>query len=315
MPSKKEAKGFIQKIEQKVKAKQQLEKEKEEARLREAEIERAFMPKLFVQATLPHSDPKKTHFSRKNGDHKLILAALNPSVGLPYGKIPRLILAWIASEIQRTGERRIEAGSSLGEFLSKIGLSSRGGKRGDIKAAKEQLKRLAATAIYFGTETENEEQSIDFSRTMSLFDEQSFSFKKSDSTLSSGHIIVSERFFQQTIQASVPFDLRVLIKERSPLKIDTYLWLTYRLYAVTQSGKAARVGWNELELQFGSEYSSKKDFRKKFKKTLNQIKNEKYFKDLTFAFTSEQLILYKGKPHVGIRRSKRKPQLSAPAGN
>jgi hypothetical protein len=58
----------------------------------------AYLARQFVQATLPHSDPKADTWSRQNGNFTLgIQAGFNvktgKSYGLPYEIIPRLLLS------------------------------------------------------------------------------------------------------------------------------------------------------------------------------------------------------------------------------
>jgi Tol biopolymer transport system component len=50
-----------------------------------------------VQATLPHSDPKTNEFVRRNGHFTLSILAPK-DVGLPYGRYPRLVLAYLKGE-------------------------------------------------------------------------------------------------------------------------------------------------------------------------------------------------------------------------
>ena len=80
---------------------------------------------------MPHSGPKVDRFERSNGQLRLRMVALGDD-GLPYGSIPRLLLAWLTTEAVRTKERRLVLGNTLRAFLEQLGLSSTGGKRGDI---------------------------------------------------------------------------------------------------------------------------------------------------------------------------------------
>ena len=60
-----------------------------------------FMARALVQATMPHSKVDGNEFERVNGAFSLNILA--PSkVGLPYGSIPRLLMAWISTEATRT---------------------------------------------------------------------------------------------------------------------------------------------------------------------------------------------------------------------
>jgi hypothetical protein len=69
--------------------------------------ERAFMVRQLVLCTLPHSDPGNVEtWTRKTGNGAL---GIQPAfdfetgrkIGFPYGIIPRLLLFWITTEVQR----------------------------------------------------------------------------------------------------------------------------------------------------------------------------------------------------------------------
>ena len=79
----------------------------------------------------------------------------DPKFGLPYGVIPRLILAWITTEAVRTKSKELILGESLSDFLDQLGLSRRGGKRGDITRLKNQLQRLLSCTITFSYNDRN----------------------------------------------------------------------------------------------------------------------------------------------------------------
>ena len=44
---------------------------------------------------------------------------------LPYGNLPRLLLAWVCTEAVRTQSRELVLGRSLYEFMHKLGLTDR----------------------------------------------------------------------------------------------------------------------------------------------------------------------------------------------
>ena len=102
----------------------------------------------LILATLPHSDPKQNHFERKNGDLTLSISA-NPSIGLPYGVYPRLILSWIATEAVLTKSPELILGASFNQFMRKLDLVSTGGRWGTIAPVKNQMHRLFSSAISF----------------------------------------------------------------------------------------------------------------------------------------------------------------------
>ena len=65
----------------------------------ELEVEQArsagatgYIAHFLAQATLPHTDPKSNYFERGTGKLTLSITA-NPKHGVPYGGLPRLLLA------------------------------------------------------------------------------------------------------------------------------------------------------------------------------------------------------------------------------
>ena len=54
------------------------------------------MARAMVQATLPHRKVQGNEFERRNGAFTLSLMA-PAKIGLPYGSIPRLLLAWVTT--------------------------------------------------------------------------------------------------------------------------------------------------------------------------------------------------------------------------
>jgi hypothetical protein len=106
-----------------------------------------YMSKIFMSATLPHSKPLEQIFQRKNGNHSLTLIA-NPQFGLPYGSLPRLILAWITKQVIRHKSPEINLGKTFSQFMKKLNFSHRsGGSRGDAARLREQMLRLFTTQI------------------------------------------------------------------------------------------------------------------------------------------------------------------------
>lgn len=61
----------------------------------------SYMARAMVQATMPHSKTTEQSHIRKNGTYKLIMTAVDPDIGLPYGSLPRLMLAFIGAEVMR----------------------------------------------------------------------------------------------------------------------------------------------------------------------------------------------------------------------
>ena len=59
---------------------------------------------------------------------------------LPFGNLPRLILAWICTEVVKTRSREVVLGKSLADFMRSLDVySSSGGK---YTRLRNQMKRL-----------------------------------------------------------------------------------------------------------------------------------------------------------------------------
>ena len=84
------------------------------------------MARVLVQTTLPHSEPDSPTFVRQNGRLQLSMTA-NPKVGLPYGRYPRLLMAWLTTEAVRKKNPKIRLGDNLSRFMGELGLSVTGG--------------------------------------------------------------------------------------------------------------------------------------------------------------------------------------------
>jgi len=79
------------------------------------------MARLLVQTTLPDSRQSSKTFARANGALKVSVSA-HPLLELPYGRYPRLLMAWVTTEAVRTREPVLQLGPSLSSFMSQLGL-------------------------------------------------------------------------------------------------------------------------------------------------------------------------------------------------
>ena len=68
---------------------------------------------------------------------------------LPYGNLPRLLLAWICTDTVRTKSRRLELGASLSEFMDRLNIQSTdsGGRYGVRTRLQKQMIRLFSASI------------------------------------------------------------------------------------------------------------------------------------------------------------------------
>ena len=76
---------------------------------------------------------------------------------LPYGNIPRLLLAWVCTEAVRTRSRVLILGKSLSEFMRALGIYSSGGGNAGIKL-RNQMRRLFGCTVQLTYQDEYGEQ-------------------------------------------------------------------------------------------------------------------------------------------------------------
>ncbi len=209
-----------------------------------------FIATAMIYASLPHSQIDSAVFKRKSGN--ISLTILNdPDIGLPYGKIPRVITAFLCTEAKRTGTPEISLGDSQTEFAKKLGLKSGGGVRGDLTRLKDQAFRLFTSHI---TLVGAPDAQLHW-RNVNLTDNGMLLWnphKPSEKSAWESKLTLSQVFFDECIDHSVPIDLRVIHKLTSPLAIDIYAWLTYRLNSIAYP---TPISWEQIKWQFGANYA------------------------------------------------------------
>ena len=218
--------------------------------------ETLYLPRYFINMTLPHRKSSKIVFVRENGDQKLKLQA-DDEIGLPYGVYARLVLLYVTTERVRTKEREFKLGASWSKFLTKMQIIKDGKK---CHAVKDQLKRLCGTT--FKIHDENRVQKTESFSHLLVAEKWMRSEDGVQVTLSPG-------FFMMTGDSIVPLESRIVHKlRRSPLSLDLYAWLSYRLFRLKEK---QFISWQSLEPQFGAHYKRPVDFRKKFRNSLVKV--------------------------------------------
>ena len=226
-----------------------------------------FMARAMVQATLPHKKVDGNEFERKNGNFTLSLMA--PSkIGLPYGSVPRLLLAWVTTEAVKTRTRELELGDSMAVFMGELGMSPTGGARGDITRLKNQTRRLFASTVSASYEDSTKVADMGYR----LADESVLWWDaKSPEQAGLWHssVTLSEKFFNEVIDRPVPIDMRAIkALKRSPMALDIYTWLTYRSSYLKHP---TVIPWAALALQFGSNYAQVRQFKAAFLAELRKV--------------------------------------------
>ena len=237
---------------------------------------------------------------RRNGHFTLSILAPK-DVGLPYGRYPRLVLAYLNTEAVRRKSRDIELGPHFSHFCAALGIPPTSGPRGSLPTLREQMQRLFASTFQcvYHHEAEGRHAGDGFliaEKRLLWWDPRQ---AKGEPAWGS-HVVLSERFFREAAEAPVPLDLRVLRALRSPFEIDIYVWLTWRFYRLRQP---VLIPWKSLMLQFGCGYANPRHFKKGFLEYLRTVLL--YYPDARLQGTPAGLRLRPSPTHV--RRKTRDP--------
>ena len=238
----------------------------------EADPDLGFMARMMALCSLPRTNPGNRHqYKRVNGPYKLVMIA-GADNKLPYGNLPRLLVAWVCTEAVRTQSRELVLGSSLSEFMGKLGMDSIGGARTRLR---NQMRRLFNAHVQLVYEDKLGETSV----SSSVADRTEFWWnpkRPDEPMLWESKIRLGEDFFNEIIRRPVPIDMNTLqALKRCSLGLDLYLWLTYRTFALK---RPQRFSWQQVYRQFGvhpSKASSKnivQMFRRKVLRELKKIK-------------------------------------------
>ena len=88
----------------------------------EADPDLGFMARMMALCSLPRTNPgNRLQYKRVNGPYTLYMTATGGSK-LPFGNLPRLILAWVCTEAVRAQSRELVLGRSLSEFMRTLGV-------------------------------------------------------------------------------------------------------------------------------------------------------------------------------------------------
>lgn len=242
-----------------------------------------FLSSFLIQCTLPHSDPGDVPiWTRTNNEYTLAIQPgwdlqKNCSLGLPWGRLPRLLLIWIVTEAKRTGCRRLELGHSLTEFLRKLNLDARRADKHSNKfRIKEAARRLFGCNIIFYKRLGNSAfagESIKESKVAPQRQLYWDADHKDQAVLWGSWIELGTDFFAAIMESAVPFNMRAIQELRSPLALDLYLLCNWLGATLQARGKGEHfLSWGMLQKQVGGDYGDTSNLKKKVQKAIVKVR-------------------------------------------
>ena len=264
---------------------------------RDADPELGFMARLLALCSLPRTNlGDQLQYVRRNGPFTLVMTATGLHK-LPYGTLPRLLLAWVCTEAVRTQSRELFLGDSFAAFMRKLDIFNDGGA---VRSRlQNQMRRLFDAHVKLVYKDAHGERFIN----SPIADSGEFwwDVKRPDArSLWESKIELGERFFHEVITHPVPLDLHILKRlKRSPLGLDLYVWLVYRTFGLT---RPLRLTWTQLYRQFGvdparaSEANTVHDFRKDCLRELTKLKTA--WPDLNYRTVKGALVVAPSPPRI-----------------
>lgn len=268
---------------------QAADKELEDARAElnaQAPQDIGYTSKLFVQALFPYRQVEGNTYSIESGNSSISIVSFN---GVPYGKYPRLVMAYIITRaVENAGQlkegkideaeaRRIPLGHSMSHFLKAIGIELRanGGKRGNVTLLREQIKRLASSVITVQSDDGIYAQGSN----TQILERWNLWFDPRDPNQGSfmeSELVLTPSFFRYVAESPIPIDLNVLRQLTKPRSMDIYVWLTLKQYWLAKNNRDSYTfTWDMIADNFATKKlessAERRDFRTNVKKAISDI--------------------------------------------
>lgn len=276
-----------------------------------------YTTRWFVQALFPYRRTDELTRQVQNGPDRITVMSAN---GVPYGKFPRLIMAYIiTSAVQRSGAvdrgtlsqeeaRRIPLGRSMNSFLLSLGLErGAGGRKGSLTAIREQLRRLTSSTITVQKLYRDRDQGINapVARTWDLWFD---SANPAQTTITESFIELTQDFYEQVIASPIPIDMDILQKLGKPRAMDIYIWISLKKFWLAKRREDEYLfSWEIMASHFSptplKNPRALADFRREIKICVESIKE--LWPDVGVSITTSGVTIQGGAPSIPIKGSRR----------
>lgn len=238
---------------------------------------------ILTSTLFPSSQPRPEvpFVSKSNGQFSYMLeAGVDPEKLVrkyPYGKYPRLLMAWMAKQIRACGGKKTDIVDpekhqitipTIYQLCEEMGVP-RGGRTAE--ALREQLRLLLACHISIRRTTGFAGSVVSDTVSMPLVKASRNVRNKHNEDYSGATFILTDEVYERLKNESAPFDTRVsayLLSGRSVLPYDVYVWLNGSMNRLKHD---MVISWEWLYDRFGDGIADEANFRKAFRKALNKV--------------------------------------------
>ncbi|AKK07410.1 Plasmid encoded RepA protein (plasmid) [Corynebacterium mustelae] len=278
------------------------------------DTEIGYTSNLFVQALFPYKKSTDTIRAVHNGPNTITVLSIN---GVPYGKYPRLIMAYIITQaVENAGKvrhglmteeeaRRIPLGHSMNGFLEKIGITTRGtgGSKGTLTILREQMLRIASSVITVQRRTENRT----LGKNSPIIDQWDLWFDPGNPdqvALEESYIMLTKEFYERIKNAPIPIDLNIFRELGKPRAMDLYVWLTLKKYWLHNRPETQyQFTWSDMAANFATKkLTTTQDlahFRQEIKKSIATILT--HWPDAGITADTTGVTIHAGQPSITIK--------------
>ncbi|MFT8443409.1 MAG: replication protein RepA, partial [Bifidobacterium aquikefiri] len=284
--------------------------------------QRLYLLSDFCKFSLPYTDPGNVEsWKRINGN---TLYTVNPNLYVkdkkqyalwPYGKIARLLLIWISTQVMlhKADNLMLTLPQSLNQLMKEIGIYRHDGKPNgrEYNRYRVALQAICGMRTQVTTYEGDDENGMMAGKNLIIADTYNlgWGFK----TMGELSTISLNKSTYEHMQHSTPLDAAAvfLLTNTNPLvkgrsrgqDLDLYTWLNARNYSLihSPSRQTSPITWQQLANQFGNTYGRLDNFIRRFKSSLNNVRM--VWPDLNVEIIDGQgIILHRSKRSVTAKR-------------
>jgi hypothetical protein len=284
--------------------------------------QRLYLLSDFCKFSLPYTDPGNVEsWKRINGN---TLYTVNPNLYVkdkkqyalwPYGKIARLLLIWISTQVMlhKADNLTLTLPRSLNQLMKEIGIYRNDGKPNGREYARYRMALQAICGMRTQVTTYDGDDENGMMAGKNLIIADTYNLGWGFNTIGELSTIIINKSTYEHMQHSTPLDAAAvyLLTNTNPIvrgrsrgqDLDLYCWLNARNYSLIHSNshQTAPITWQQLANQFGNTYNDLHDFVKRFKKSLQNV--QMVWPELNVEVIAGQgIILHRSKRSVTAKR-------------
>lgn len=250
-----------------------------------------YSSQVLARCTFPYKElkEKSSIYTKANGPYVMTVAPghstdsatlVSEYFGVPFGKMPRLIMIYICTQIKQNKlgamvdgkkvEPVIKLGDYMGDFLKRIGFSNHSANR---KKLTGQAMRLFMSSIQLEDLSNKKcKKGVAVPRMATSWEMWNANDTSHNPDLITSQVTLDESFCESVRKSGFPVDLDVLKEiHNDALAIDMYLWLSLRMYEINLKGASLELSWGLLNNQFKM-LSDTRNFARNARASLTKIK-------------------------------------------